>query len=363
MKVTLLFAALALAGVSRAEAIDVMALTRKVRPSVVLLVIRDEAGHELGSGTGFIVSNDGKLITNRHVAQAGPRLFAKAWNGRLYPVTGLIATDPEQDVVLMKSDASSLPALPLGSSAALAVDTPVVVVGNPLGLDGTATAAKVAGFRDFAGQRRWIELASLEDASAGFRPRVARSDGGLQVMTPVTFGSSGSPVVNAAGEVVGIISLGFGLELSGAVPVEAARRLLSGGRPTPSAAEAPRSRHQGDLALDLDYVLASRAFKARDFAEAARRAKTAAKKFPDSATVYVLLGQSHGELRQFNDAVTAYDRVVQLRPDSAEAWYGLVIAHELLGQRDKARDALRTLEKLAPEWATSLKTSMPALSR
>ena len=358
----LLLALLILTGAARAESIDVMALTRKVRPSVVLLVIRDEAGHELGSGTGFIVSSDGKLITNRHVANAGPRLFAKAWNSRLFPVTGVIATDPEQDLVLMKSEASNLPALPLGSSTALAKGAPVVVVGNPLGLDGTATPAKVAGFRDFAGERRWIELTSLEDTSAGFQQRVARSSGGLQVMTPVTFGSSGSPVVNAAGEVVGIISLGFGLETSGAVPVEVARRLLSGGRPTSSATPAPRSRHQGDLALDFDYALAVRAFKAGDYAEAVQRAKNATKRFPDSATVYILLGQSHGQLRQFNETVAAFEKALELKSDSADSWYGLVIAYEMLGQHDKARDALRVLEKLVPEWAASLKSSMPALA-
>ena len=66
---------------AQSASIDVISVARKVRQSVVLIIILDDAGREIGSGTGFIVSDDGKLITNRHVAGAGARAFAKAWNG------------------------------------------------------------------------------------------------------------------------------------------------------------------------------------------------------------------------------------------------------------------------------------------
>jgi TolA-binding protein len=346
--------------------IDVTAVARKVRQSIVLLVVRDEAGHELGSATGFIVSNDGKLITSRHVVHAVPRVVAKAWNGRQYPVVGALAEDAEQDLVLLKIDTVNLPGLPLGSSAQLTVGTPVVVVGNPLGLDGTATAAHVLAFRDFDGERRWIEITPSKQYAAGFEQKTVRGQG-LQVTTPVTFGSSGSPVVNAQGEVVGIVAMARGFSTARAVPVETAKQLLTGARSTASPQALTnlvhRNANQSDLSLDRDLALATRAFAAGDYATAVRHAKEAVARFPGSARAHQFLGQSLGQNQQYDEAVASFEHALQLRPSYPEALYGLTLAHAMLGHSDKARDALRELEKLQPVWARSLSRSLPELAR
>jgi S1-C subfamily serine protease len=350
---------------AQSAGIDVTALARKVRQSVVLIIILDDAGHELGSGTGFIVSDDGKLITNRHVANAGPRAFAKAWNGKQYPIVGVLAEAPEQDLVMLKIDAS-LPALRLGSSDRMTAGTPVVVMGNPLGLDGTATAARVSGFRDFAGERRWIELVALEDTSGGFQEHIVHGDG-LQVTTPVTFGSSGSPVVNVDGEVIGIIAMGRGLAQSSAVPVEVAKRLLSGkvssSQPKSLTDLTKRNSNQSDLSVDRDLAAAAQALEAGNYAEAERLMKSVVERFPNSALAHLILGQAYAQRQSYADATASFERATRLRPDLAAAWYGLAAVYAQRGLYDKARDAVRELRRLDPDLARRLTNAFPDLAR
>jgi hypothetical protein len=68
------------------ETIDLKALAKKARPAVMLLVVSDATGKEIATGTGFLVSSDGKLITNHHVIEKGATAIAKGENGGLFPV-------------------------------------------------------------------------------------------------------------------------------------------------------------------------------------------------------------------------------------------------------------------------------------
>ena len=78
---------------------------------------------------------------------------------------------------------------------------------------------------------------------------------------------------------------------------------------------------------------------------------------------HVLLGQASGQLRDYNTSLAAFERALQLKQDSAEAWYGLTIAHAMLGNIDKARTALQELQKLDAGWAKSLSGALPQLAR
>src|SRR5712671_6185512 len=95
----LVAASLLLAGGVRAEmeTIDLKALAKKARPAVLLLVISDAAGKEIATGTGFLVSSDGKLITNHHVIESAASAVAKAENGGLFPFEGVLADDAKND--------------------------------------------------------------------------------------------------------------------------------------------------------------------------------------------------------------------------------------------------------------------------
>jgi S1-C subfamily serine protease len=95
------------------ESIDLKALAKKARLAVMLLVVSDATGKEIATGTGFLVSSDGKLITNHHVIEHAASTVAKAENGGLFPVEGVLADDPKNDLVLLKLKGKDLPFLSL----------------------------------------------------------------------------------------------------------------------------------------------------------------------------------------------------------------------------------------------------------
>jgi len=188
------------------ESIDLKALAKKARPAVMLLVVSDASGKEIATGTGFLISSDGKLITNHHVIEKGATALAKAENGGTFAVVGVLADDATQDVVLLRIEAKSILSLELGSSEGVEPGARIAVIGSPLGLEGSLSEGIVSAVRE------------LPDKS-----RV------LQITAAVSPGSSGSPVLNAKGEVIGVASAQVveGQSLNFAVPVEVVKDLLS----------------------------------------------------------------------------------------------------------------------------------------
>jgi len=170
------------------------------RAHAALLMIRalGANGDTLGLGTGFLVSADGKFVTNYHVIQEAARLSVKLLDGAEYRDVSLVAADPASDLALMQiPGASGLPAMPMGSDAQMEVGDRVFVMGNPLGMGGTFTDGMVSGKRPLEG--------------------VAM----LQISAPISPGSSGGPVMNERGEVIGVATMMVmgGQNLNMAVPV------------------------------------------------------------------------------------------------------------------------------------------------
>src|ERR1039457_1323297 len=109
------------------ETIDLKSLAKKARPAVMLLVVSDANGKEIATGTGFLVSSDGKLITNHHVIENAASAVAKAENGRLFPVEGVLADDPKNDLALLKLKGKDLAFLTLSRSEKTEVGTRIAV--------------------------------------------------------------------------------------------------------------------------------------------------------------------------------------------------------------------------------------------
>lgn len=156
----------------------------------------DERGEErprmqrqLSSGSGFIVSTDGYILTNHHVVEGARRLVVTLGDGSRYDAK-LVGTDPLLDLALLKIDpgGKALPALPLGDSDRLEVGEWVIAIGNPVELENTVTVGVVSG------KGRQLEVGSLD-------PALARL---IQTDAAINFGNSGGPLLDAAGTVVGI---------------------------------------------------------------------------------------------------------------------------------------------------------------
>jgi Trypsin-like peptidase domain len=179
-------------------------LAQKTFPSVVLLVMQDTSGQPLSLGSGFFVG-DGIIATNLHVVRGASAGYAKLiGRSETYALSGLVALDVNADLVLLKVAGTNAPPLHLTDSNDAAVGDAVYAVGNPEGLEGTFSQGIVSGLRG---------MGSEVGSEVG-------SESLLQITAPISPGSSGGPIIDSRGEVVGVAVATFreGQNLNFAIP-------------------------------------------------------------------------------------------------------------------------------------------------
>ncbi len=142
-----------------------------------------------GSGSGFVVSPDGYILTNDHVVADSSRIQVSLQDGRTVDAT-LVGADPAIDLALIKIDAGdkALPVLPLGNSKELRVGEWVIAIGNPLDFEQTVTVGVVSA------KERQVPIGETDLGLAQF----------IQTDAAINFGNSGGPLLDAAGNVIGI---------------------------------------------------------------------------------------------------------------------------------------------------------------
>ena len=211
-----------------AQAQSTRQIAQKTFPSVVLLVMEDRNGQPVGLGSGFFVGED-IVATNLHVVEGAAGGYARiVGRKRKYNISGLVASDSRRDLVLLKVDGAKARPLPLGDSSEIAVGDTVYAVGNPRGLEGTFSEGIISGIRQIGG------------------------DTLLQITAPISPGSSGGPVLNASGEVIGIAVASFkgGQNLNFAIPSSYVEALLSRTPKLLPLSSQRRTTEQGTSILD-----------------------------------------------------------------------------------------------------------------
>jgi V8-like Glu-specific endopeptidase len=183
--------------------LDTAQIVKRVAPTVVVIRGKTDSGSALGSG--FVVSKDGKIVTNLHVIRDMKTAAVQLANGDEFDSVSILATDERRDLAILQVTGYNLPAAELGDSESVTVGDRVVVVGAPQGLEGTVTAGILSSVRD----------------NDGFKV--------LQTDAAVNPGNSGGPLVDQKGRVIGVAS--FKLRstegLNFAVPINYARGLLT----------------------------------------------------------------------------------------------------------------------------------------
>jgi putative serine protease PepD len=141
------------------------------------------------TGSGFVVSKDGLIVTNDHVVDGASQVQVKIGTSNQAQDATVVGADPSRDLALLKVDASNLPTLSLGDSSSVGVGDPTYAIGNPFGLDHTLTTGIVSAL-----QR------SLQ------APDGATISGAIQTDAALNPGNSGGPLLDSSGKVIGVNS-------------------------------------------------------------------------------------------------------------------------------------------------------------
>lgn len=156
----------------------------KAEPSVFLVRTYDRKGKGIGQGTGFFIEATGIGISNYHVFEGGKSWQIRTFDGKQYEVEKIIKQNETFDYVIFQVKTDEVSYLPL-SSAIPKKGEDIVVLGNPRGLESTVSRGIVSSIRNFRKQK----------------------DALIQIDAAISSGSSGSPVMNMKGEVVGIATM------------------------------------------------------------------------------------------------------------------------------------------------------------
>jgi 2-alkenal reductase len=177
-----------------------VAVVAQVAPAVVTVVTLQGSGRsseaEIGRGTGFLVSDDGYLISNSHVVAGGDRFQIILADGDVRDAK-LIGADPVADISVLQIDGPISATVPLGDSDQLEPGEPVLAIGSPLGtFTNTVTQGIVSGLgRMIPGAANYANL--------------------IQHDAAINPGNSGGPLLNLAGEVIGVNTLGISQDQQG----------------------------------------------------------------------------------------------------------------------------------------------------
>jgi S1-C subfamily serine protease len=173
---------------------------------VVMIIAMDENSQPIGIGSGFVIGKNGEIATNYHVIEGASSALVKFVNKEeKYTVDNIVQTSTKYDLAIIQISAKPAP-LPLGDDELASVGSRIYAIGNPEGLEGTVSEGIISGFRK---------------VDEDFRL--------MQITAPISPGSSGGPVVNENGQVIGLASasLILGQNLNFAVPSKKLKEIFS----------------------------------------------------------------------------------------------------------------------------------------
>jgi len=306
-------------------------LVRRIKPSAVAIETFDARGEKLSRGSGFFVDVD-RVVTNRHVIDGAYRAEVHLNSGNTYQVKNVIAVDAEGDLALLKVEAPPNLVRPLSLDRTSPQEgESVVVIGNPFGLEGSVTNGIVSAVRDIPGFGRII-----------------------QITAAISPGSSGSPVVNMQGQVIGVATLQItgGQSVNFAIPSERIAQLHRSAQsttaPTMSLGELVVATSRDKHAKAVESFRDGLGFLSKDDCEKALPYfQQATESDTGYAEAWAQTGFCNEKLGRHAEAIEASKKAVNIRP-SAESYFNIGLANYYLKQYRDAEAAYRQSIKLDP---------------
>ena len=282
----------------------------KAMASTVLLVMNDRKNNPISMGSGFFVQPD-IIATNYHVIEGAAHGTVKPVRiPTKYTIDGILAVDKDNDLALLKVSASSgIKSLPLiNDSGTVRIGKIVFVVGNPNGLEGTLSNGIISN------------LPTLE-------PNKKR----LLMTAPISPGSSGGPVLNREGEVIGVAVGSYqamgAQNLNLAIPSNYLKELLNQSRSVTPLLEQNQS-----ISAETYYLRGNEKFKQGDYAGAILDWDEAIQLKPDFAEAYNNRGLAKHELGDSFSALADYENAIRLKPELSVVYNNRGLAKGALGE-------------------------------
>lgn len=306
------------------------AIIKRVQPSIVSIVILNKEGKLAGQGSGFFINPDGDIITNRHVLEGASRADVITSEGKVYTIQKVISEDVEGDLILVSIDLKGDKAYPLTVSSGIPeVGERIIAIGTPLGLEKTVSDGIVSAVREVPGFGRII-----------------------QVTAPISPGSSGGPVVDMRGEVIGIATfiIVAGQNLNFAVPGERISNLIRGKGRTLQEIEERRIE---ELRASEEYLYATglRYLWAEDYERAFLFFQEAIKRNPGHGEAYFQVGYCLGKLGKYQNAVEAYLQALRIKPNDPDTHNNLCVAYGMIGRYPEAIASCQRALRIRPDSA------------
>ena len=310
-----------------ASALTTEQLAEKALAATVSLEMKDSTGTTLSFGSGFFVKPN-QIATNFHVIVGARQGTAKlVGKDTLYQIEGIVATDKDNDLAVLNVTASGVTPLSLGDSDTVNIGAQVYVAGNPKGLEGTFSDGLISRRESYPKKR-------------------------LQMTAPISPGSSGGPVLNSKGKVIGIsVAVHRALDaqnLNFAIPSNYLKTLLTKARPA-----KPLSQNSQSISAETYFFRANAKSELGLYHEAISDYDKAIRIEPDNANAYNNRGIAKANLKEYFAAIADYDTAIRLKPDNANAYLHRGIAKANLKHYAIAIADYDTAIRLKPDHANA----------
>jgi tetratricopeptide (TPR) repeat protein len=322
---------------------DIQRLVASVQKAVVTIQTFDQSMQPTGLGTGFFVDPRGHLVTNYHVMDGAFSAVVKTEGGETYPVELVLADNKSVDLVKVSVDIppESVRWIEVTGEEPAVADR-IVVVGSPLGLEQTVSEGIVSAVRE------------LPDSGKIF-----------QMSAPISRGSSGSPVIDRSGRVIGVVSfqsmsgqnINFAVAGQGVVELEDAENPVALG-------EWTYRKSRGNPKLAQSLCRSGYQFSIRgEYKEALAYYREATETEPGNSEAWYGLGNCYVGLERTEDAIDAYRQVIRTAPEDPFAHYNLGRYYLELGEFGKAVGVFREAAAVDPKYIPALFDMAVALGR
>ncbi len=308
-------------GIQGQNGIAVQLAQKALAATVLLEIVQD--GQPFEVGCGFFVQHD-QIATNLHVIAGASRGTAKLVGKPVtYDIEGIIASDVENDLAILKVAASNVQPLPLGDSDAVQFGDTVYVSRNPKESESTFLDCTISGSREIGNQTF------------------------LQMTAQISPEGNGGPMLNERGEVIGLsfVTLEDGQRLDCVIPSNYLKALIS-----KSDVVKPLAQEKQSVSAETYFYRGNEKYLMRIYQDAITAYDEAIRLQPDFANAYVNRGLAKEKLGQHESAIMDYSSAIKIDPTLAGAYNNRGSAQRRLGQHFLAIEDLNTAIQLAPRY-------------